>query len=151
MPREKSMTHKTEDLSFDEFDDINYPRENEPEFTSIADRVISRRKFVGSTAALGATAFVLGAGVSVPRAGQAAVRSTSWLRLKLLLPTPLTTSRFLRVSAGTSLRVGGTHFGRASRTLTLLLAVREKARRLRSATTRTVWPCLQKTATAYLP
>ena len=43
VPREKSMAHKTEDLSFDEFDDINYPRENEPEFTSIADRVISRR------------------------------------------------------------------------------------------------------------
>ncbi len=79
MPREKSMTHKTEDLSFDEFDDLNYPREEEPEFTSIAERVISRRKFVGSTAAMGVTAFVLGAGVSMPRTGQAVVRSTSWL------------------------------------------------------------------------
>ena len=60
-----SETDATE-ISFDEFDEINYPRPAGTEFAAIADRVVSRRRFLGSGAAFGATAFVMGCGALSP-------------------------------------------------------------------------------------
>ena len=75
------MTKKTfDDMSFDEFDDVHYPRTGEPEFTAIADRMLSRRNFLGGTAAVGAGAFLTSVGLGVPRSAQAA--ANNWLPFK---------------------------------------------------------------------
>ena len=47
------------EISFDEFDEINFPRPEESDFSRIADTVISRRSFLGS-AVFGASALVVG-------------------------------------------------------------------------------------------
>ena len=49
-------------VSFDAFDEINYPRPDRTDFDGVAERFLSRRAFLRGTAAVGATAFVLGAG-----------------------------------------------------------------------------------------
>ena len=54
------MPKDASEISFDEFDEINFPREQEPEFDRIADLLISRRGFLG-TAMFGASALVTGA------------------------------------------------------------------------------------------
>jgi len=66
--------HSNEGLSFDEFDDINFPKDKEPEFNAIAEHLISRRDFLGATATLGVSAFFLGAAGFVPGAAQASSR-----------------------------------------------------------------------------
>ena len=67
----------SDDLSFDEFDDVHFPRPEEPEFTAIADRMLSRRRLLTGAAAMGAGAFLAGAGVAIPRATRAA--ANNWL------------------------------------------------------------------------
>ncbi len=58
-----------DDISFDEYDEINNPRDAEPEFNQLADNAISRRGFLGATAAFGASGFVMGAaGLSIGEA-----------------------------------------------------------------------------------
>jgi secreted PhoX family phosphatase len=47
-------------LSFDEFDEMNDPRPQETEFAVLAEKAISRRGFLGTTASFGAAAFLLG-------------------------------------------------------------------------------------------
>ena len=64
-------------LSFDEFDEHHYPRDEETDFERLAARAISRRGFLRGTAAFGATAFVLGAGALAPGAAHA---NGAWLR-----------------------------------------------------------------------
>ena len=62
---------KHHDLSFDEFDELHDPRSEPTEFEQIAERILSRRRFLGGAAALGAAAFVTGAGSLVPRIARA--------------------------------------------------------------------------------
>lgn len=38
-------------------DELNHPRTETPEFTQMAERGLSRRRFLGATAALGAVTF----------------------------------------------------------------------------------------------
>jgi uncharacterized protein len=63
-------------VSFDEFDEINYPRPEAADFDGIAERFISRRSFLHGTAAAGASAFVLG---SASLAGRKAQAAAGWL------------------------------------------------------------------------
>ena len=66
-----------EELTFDEFDEREFPREAEPEFNAVVERAMSRRGFLGGTIAFGAAAFVASAGTMLaPRTARAA---TSWL------------------------------------------------------------------------
>ncbi len=51
-----------QEISFDEFDEINSPRPAETDFDAIADKFISRRSFLRGSLAVGASAFVMGAG-----------------------------------------------------------------------------------------
>jgi len=64
----------TTDLSFDEFDETINPRPEMSEFDRIVDRALSRRGFLGSGIALGATAFVMGTTALTPSAALAASR-----------------------------------------------------------------------------
>jgi uncharacterized protein len=63
-------------LSLDAFDELHFPRPEIPAFDSIAERFVSRRGFLRGTAAIGASAFVLGAGSLAGREAQAA---SGWL------------------------------------------------------------------------
>ena len=59
------------DLSFDEFDELNDPRPEPSEFEQIAERMLSRRGFLGGAAALGAAAVVTTAGGLAPSVARA--------------------------------------------------------------------------------
>ena len=62
-------------VSFDEFDETNDPRPEPTDFERLAENAISRRGFLGASAAFGAAAFVTGAtGLAPPAAGAAAGR-----------------------------------------------------------------------------
>ena len=62
------------ELSFDEFDEINYPRPAETDFSRVVERSLSRRSFLGSGIALGAAAFVMGTSALTPTTARAASR-----------------------------------------------------------------------------
>ncbi len=51
-----------EEYSPDEFDEIHHPRHEETDFEKLAEKMISRRGFLGRGAAFAATAFVMSAG-----------------------------------------------------------------------------------------
>ena len=57
------MIEETSELSFDEFDEVHYPRPHETDFGRLVERVVSRRGFLGGSVAFGAAAFVASAGV----------------------------------------------------------------------------------------
>ena len=57
-----------EEISFDAFDEQNYPRPETTEFAALAEKSISRRGFVSGGLAFGAAAFVMGTGVDPVRA-----------------------------------------------------------------------------------
>ena len=65
------MDLKKQDLSFDEFEEINSPRDAETDFDQILDQALSRRRFLGSVATVGVSAFLLSAGVLIPKNGSA--------------------------------------------------------------------------------
>ncbi len=62
------------ELSFDEFDEIHYPRPLETDFGRLAERAVSRRGFLGGSVAFGAAAFVASAGALRPLSARAADR-----------------------------------------------------------------------------
>ncbi len=62
------------DISFNDFDDINYPRPEETDFDKLADHAMSRRRFIGRGVAFGATALVLGSTALTPVTARAASR-----------------------------------------------------------------------------
>ena len=66
-----------QEISFDEFDEIHSPGPEVTEFEQIADRFMSRRSFLRGTAAVGASAFVLGAASLNSRPAHAA---GNWLK-----------------------------------------------------------------------
>ena len=61
------MTEKRKPhLSFDEFDEVNYPRPQATDFAGFCERLLSRRDFLSGTAACGATAFLMSACAVAP-------------------------------------------------------------------------------------
>ena len=68
------MMPKFDEISFNDWDEIDNPRaEQDSDFSKI---VMSRRAFLGNSLALGASAFVIGAGASRLRKH----RQRAWLR-----------------------------------------------------------------------
>ena len=57
----KADEPETDELSFDDFDDLHYPRPEETEINTIIDTMISRRRFLAGGVAFGTAAFVTGA------------------------------------------------------------------------------------------
>ena len=68
-----SESEKTE-LSFGDFDEVNYPRPAETDFARLAEKAMSRRDFIGSGVAVGAAAFVMGTTALTPTRARAAER-----------------------------------------------------------------------------
>ena len=66
------ITETPEELSFDEFDEVHYPRPMETDFGRLVEKEISRRGFLGAGIAFGAAAFVTTAGVLRPSTARAA-------------------------------------------------------------------------------
>jgi len=54
-----------ENLSFDEFDAVNYPRSEEVEFSKLAEKAMSRRGVLAAGVGFGVTAFIAGATTSL--------------------------------------------------------------------------------------
>ena len=65
---------ETPDLSFDDFDEVHYPRPLETDFGRLVERTVSRRGFLGGSVAFGAAAFVASAGALRPLSAHAADR-----------------------------------------------------------------------------
>ncbi len=61
-----SHSDQTEELSFDEFDEINNPRAEITEFDHVVEEALSRRGFLGGAMAFGAGSFVLGTSALTP-------------------------------------------------------------------------------------
>ena len=67
------MPKTTEEiLSFDEFDERRNPPPAETDFSRMADRIVSRRSFLGASVAFGASAFVMGTTALTPTPAAAA-------------------------------------------------------------------------------
>ena len=54
------MSELKSDISFDDFDEMHYPRPGVTDFQKITDTVLSRRSFLGKGVAFGTAAFVMG-------------------------------------------------------------------------------------------
>ncbi len=59
-----------DDISFDEFDELHYPRPTETEFDEIIEQAISRRGFLEGTLVLSTSAFIMGASSLTPAKAQ---------------------------------------------------------------------------------
>jgi secreted PhoX family phosphatase len=68
-----------QEISFDEFDEINSPRPAGTDFDQVAERFMSRRSFLRGSLAVGASAFVLGTGTLTSRQAEAAA---AWLKFE---------------------------------------------------------------------
>ena len=68
----KKRIAETSELSFDEFDEVHYPRPLETDFGRLVERAVTRRGFLGGGIAFGAAAFVAGAGALRPFPARAA-------------------------------------------------------------------------------
>ena len=90
------MTEKTfPELSSDELDELYHPRNEEPEFNQITERMLSRRSLLKGSTALGAAAFMMGTGAVLPSgAARAAGR---WLPFE---PIPTGTADTIKVPPG---------------------------------------------------
>ena len=66
------MTNRIEMLSFDEFDEINYPRPDETDFDRVVESAISRRGFL-NVMAVGTASFLTSA-AGLPGLARAADR-----------------------------------------------------------------------------
>ena len=62
-------------LSFDEFDELHFPRPEENEFDRVVERAISRRGFLGSVLAFGSGAAAMGTGLLSSTSAQAQAAS----------------------------------------------------------------------------
>ena len=65
---------KLNDLSFDDFDEIDNPRVDECEFDHVVEEALSRRGFVGGVLAFGTGTFLLGTSALTPSSARAADR-----------------------------------------------------------------------------
>ncbi|MCO6382868.1 PhoX family phosphatase [Oceanicola sp. 502str15] len=57
------MTDHKHNLSFDDWDEVNFPRPAENDFDRVVERALSRRGFLGSVLAFGSGAAVMGTGL----------------------------------------------------------------------------------------
>ncbi len=57
------MTDQKHNLSFDDWDEVNFPRPEENDFDRVVERAVSRRGFLGSVLAFGSGAAVMGTGL----------------------------------------------------------------------------------------
>ncbi|OUS34903.1 transcriptional initiation protein Tat [Rhodobacterales bacterium 56_14_T64] len=69
------MTNSREELSWDEWDELQSPRPDENDFDQVVDAALSRRGFLGSVLAFGSGAAVMGAGALMPNVVEAATSS----------------------------------------------------------------------------
>lgn len=67
-------SRKTDEISFNDFDDIHYPRPDITDFDTICDQAMSRRRFLGGSIAVGASAFVMGTTALTPLTAEAGSR-----------------------------------------------------------------------------
>ena len=72
-----------QDMSFDDWDEQNFPRETVQDFDRVVDRAISRRGFLGGVLAFGSGAAVMGSGLLK---GSTAMASTSRFAFEALAP-----------------------------------------------------------------
>ena len=72
-----------QDMSFDDWDEQNFPRETVQDFDRVVDRAISRRGFLGGVLAFGSGAAVMGSGMLK---GSTAMASTSRFAFEALAP-----------------------------------------------------------------
>ncbi|MDF1721437.1 MAG: PhoX family phosphatase [Minwuia sp.] len=61
-----TIRSSSDDISFDDFDEINSPRPTATDFDAVVDRALSRRRFLGGGIAFGASAFVMGTTALTP-------------------------------------------------------------------------------------
>ncbi len=66
------MTDSRDDLSWDEWDELQSPRPDQSDFDRVVDDALSRRGFLGGVLAFGSGAAVMGAGALMPNTGSAA-------------------------------------------------------------------------------
>ena len=69
------MTDQQHDLSFDDWDELKFPRAHAQDFDRVVERAISRRGFLGGALAFGSGAAVMGTSVLTPTTAEA--RQTS--------------------------------------------------------------------------
>jgi len=69
-----SQIENTEELSFDDYDEINSPRPEISDFDNVVEEALSRRGFLGGVMAFGAGSFVLGTSALTPT--QAAAKTS---------------------------------------------------------------------------
>jgi secreted PhoX family phosphatase len=86
---------KHERPTFDEWDDINFPRPVENEFDRVVERAISRRGFLGGVLAFGSGAAVMGAGILNSLPARAAQDSRFAFK-----PIPISTDNTVHVPEG---------------------------------------------------
>ena len=70
------MTQDVQDLSWDEWDELNDPRPNTNEFDGAVERAMSRRGFLGGVLAFGSGAAVMGSGILSGTKAQAAATTS---------------------------------------------------------------------------
>ena len=63
----KTRPTPASELSFDEFDEVHYPRPLETDFGRLAERALSRRGFLRGSVTFGAAGFVASCGLAMPR------------------------------------------------------------------------------------
>ncbi|MBX9462438.1 MAG: PhoX family phosphatase [Aquamicrobium sp.] len=81
--------------TFDEWDEINFPRPEENEFDRVVERAISRRGFLGGVLAFGSGAAVMGAGILNSLPARAAQDSRFAFK-----PIPISTDNTVHVPEG---------------------------------------------------
>lgn len=69
------MTNSRDELSWDEWDELQSPRPDESDFDQVVDDALSRRGFLGGVLAFGSGAVVMGAGALMPNGVKAAASS----------------------------------------------------------------------------
>ena len=71
---EKSVEVDISDLSFDELDDLHFPRPELQEFDEVVERALSRRGFLGGTLIMGTAAFLSSTAALLPSNAEATSR-----------------------------------------------------------------------------
>ena len=75
-------------LTFDEWDELNFPRPTDNDFDRVVERAISRRGFLGSLVVLGSGAAVMGSGMFSPAPTMTASGAKRNMRLMVASSSP---------------------------------------------------------------
>lgn len=93
--------HTPRELSFDEWDEANYPRPAVTDFDRVVEKAISRRGFLGGVVVFGSAAACMGAGSLLAPVGARAMSGTSRFAFE---PVPAATDHTVHVPQGYSWR-----------------------------------------------